>query len=152
MKNQDQVVQVLDLEAPVARVWQAISDYRQFGEWFCVNLNEPFSPGEKSTGITTYPGYEGFEWLATVESVEPQHLLSFHWHHEIPNSGRALNEEPTTRVEFCLEESNGGTRLTITESGFSSLPESLREETIRSNTQGWEIQADNIRKHVARHA
>ncbi|MEX2333453.1 MAG: vanillate O-demethylase oxidoreductase VanB, partial [Pseudohongiella sp.] len=76
MNSQDKIVKTVDIKAPVSRVWQAISDYRQFGEWFRVKLNEPFVAGEKSTGAMTYPGYEGYEWLAIVETVEPESLLS----------------------------------------------------------------------------
>lgn len=150
MNTNDQIIKVVDINAPVSRVWQALTDYKQFGEWFKVILNEPFAPGSRSTGVTTYPGYEGYEWLATVESLEPEILFSYHWHHEAPNlAGRPLAEHPTTRVEFRLEAIASGTRLTITESGFSALPEDMRASTIRSNTQGWDIQAQNITDHVA---
>ncbi len=151
-QTQDSIVKLVDIKAPVPRVWRAISDHRQFGEWFRVKLNEPFVAGEKSTGVTTYPGYEGYEWLAIVETVTPESLLAFHWYHEGEGSGLALSEEPTTRVEFHLQAIAGGTRLTITESGLSALPESRRQDIIRSNTQGWDIQADHIREFVAEHA
>lgn len=152
MSHQGKIVKTVDINAPVSRVWQAISDYRQFGEWFRVKLNEPFTAGEKSTGVTTYPGYEGYKWLAVVETVEPERLLSFHWFHEGKDSGLPLSEEPSTRVEFCLEAIDGGTRLTITESGLAALPASRRDEIIRSNTQGWDIQARHISEYVTSHA
>jgi uncharacterized protein YndB with AHSA1/START domain len=151
MNNNDQIIKVIDIKASVSRVWQALTDYQQFGEWFMVKLNEPFAPGSRSTGVTTYPGYEGHEWLATIELLEPETLFSYHWYHEAPNMDRPLAEQPTTRVEFRLEATASGTRLTITESGFSALPESMRANTIRSNTQGWDIQAQNIADYVAAH-
>ncbi|MGA8300388.1 MAG: SRPBCC family protein, partial [Terriglobales bacterium] len=57
----------IELKAPVARVWQALTDYRQFGEWFLVKLDGPFVTGEKSTGHMTYPGYEYVRWEVVVE-------------------------------------------------------------------------------------
>ena len=39
----------IELKAPVARVWRALTDYRQFGEWFLVKLDGPFVPGQVST-------------------------------------------------------------------------------------------------------
>lgn len=152
MTSQDQIIKTVDIKAPVSRVWQAISDYKQFGEWFRVKLNEPFVAGSTSTGVTTYPGYEGYEWLADVETVEPENLLSFYWYHEGENSTLPLSQEPKTRVEFRLEAIDDGTRLTITESGLSALPESRREGIIRSNTQGWDIQAQHIHEYVTTRA
>lgn len=149
--DEDKIIKTIDIKAPVSRVWLAITDYRQFGEWFKVKLNEPFAPGSRSTGVTTYPGYEGYPWLATIEFVEPETLFSMHWHHDKVFPELPYDQQPTTRVEFRLEAIAGGTRLTIIESGFSALPEAYRVSQIRSNTEGWNIQAVNIADHVAQH-
>ena len=147
--DNDQISKTIDIKAPVSRVWQAITDYQQFGEWFRVKLNEPFAPGSRSTGVTTYPGYEGHPWLATIEFVEPEILFSMHWHHEHVLADLPYEQQPTTRVEFRFEAIPGGTRLTIIESGFSKLPEAYRVSQIRSNTEGWNIQAVNIADFVS---
>ncbi|HBN15919.1 MAG: vanillate O-demethylase oxidoreductase VanB [Gammaproteobacteria bacterium] len=149
MSRQDTLIKVVELQAPQSRVWQALTDYRQFGEWFRVDLNEPFAPGSRSTGLTTYPGYEGYEWLATIETMEPESLFSFHWHHDNVDAHLPLAQRPTTRVEFRLEPIDGGTRLTITESGFAALPDDSRDSIIRNNTQGWDIQAEHIKAYVS---
>jgi len=151
MNTQDKIIKVVEIKAPVSRVWQALTDYRQFGQWFCVDLNEPFAPGSRSTGLTTYPGYEGHEWLARIETMEPETLFAFHWQHEDIEPGLPPAQQPTTRVEFKLEDSGDGTRLTITESGFAALPETKRIEAIRLNTQGWDIQARQISDYVLAH-
>jgi len=151
MNIQDKIIKVVEIKAPVSRVWQAITDYRQFGQWFCVDLNEPFAPGSRSTGLTTYPGYEGHEWLAQIETMEPETLFAFHWHHEDIEPGLPPAQQPTTRVEFKLEDISEGTRLTITESGFAALPATKRIEAIRLNTQGWDIQAKQISDYVLTH-
>jgi hypothetical protein len=56
--------------------------------------------------------------------------------------------EPTTLVEFRLEEVTGGTRLTVTESGFERIPAGRRAEAFRMNDQGWAGQLKNIERHV----
>ena len=56
--------------------------------------------------------------------------------------------EPTTLVEFRLEEAPGGTRLTVTESGFDRIPVSRRAEAFRMNDQGWAEQMKNIERYV----
>lgn len=148
MNNNDQIVKVVEINASVSRVWQALTDYQQFGEWFRVKLNEPFAPGSRSTGVTTYPGYEGHLWLATVETMEHESLFAFRWNHDNIEPDLPPEQHPTTRVEFRLEKSGSGTRLTITESGFESLPESKRGAIMRGNTEGWNIQANNIADYV----
>jgi uncharacterized protein YndB with AHSA1/START domain len=97
----------------------------------------------------TYPGYEHYPWRATIERMEPERLLSFRWHDFDEKSGVDFAEQPTTLVAFLLEPTAEGTRLTITESGFETIPNPRRLEVLRSNTQGWEIQAQNIADHVA---
>jgi uncharacterized protein YndB with AHSA1/START domain len=96
----------------------------------------------------TYPGYEHYPWLATVERVEPEHLLSFRWH-DFDETGVEISEQPTTLVEFRLEPTTDGTRLTITESGFEALPDHRRLEKLRGNAEGWNIQANNIAAYVS---
>jgi uncharacterized protein YndB with AHSA1/START domain len=56
--------------------------------------------------------------------------------------------EPHTLVEFILEPAGSGTRLTIRESGFDRIPEDKRQDAFVGNTEGWNIQAENIAKHV----
>ncbi|HEX9876371.1 MAG TPA: SRPBCC family protein [Gammaproteobacteria bacterium] len=140
---------VVEINAPVGRVWRALTDFEEFGEWFRVKLDGPFEPGAVSRGEMTYPGFEGWPWLATVERMEPERLFSFRWHDYDSKSGVDVAEQPATLVEFRLQAIPEGTRLTITESGFSAIPDPRRFEVLRDNTQGWNIQARNILAHVA---
>jgi uncharacterized protein YndB with AHSA1/START domain len=141
----DKIVKVVDLKAPLAKVWQAISDHHEFGTWFRVALDQPFVAREVSTGQMTYPGHEGAPWYAEVEVVEPERLLVFRWVHEIEGA----DDKPMTRVSFALEPTARGTRLTITEDGFEALPDTHRLEILRGNTEGWTIQAGNLESHLA---
>nr|MDQ3314928.1 SRPBCC domain-containing protein [Verrucomicrobiota bacterium] len=52
-------------------------------------------------------------------------------------------------VEFTLEDKDGETLLTVTESGFSKLPPHRRDEAFRKNDNGWSAQLKNIEEHVA---
>ena len=70
----------IDLKAPVSRVWQALTDYRQFGQWFRVHLEGPFIPGQSTGGNITWPGYEHLRMEVAVVAVEPETYFSFHWH------------------------------------------------------------------------
>lgn len=137
------------LNAPIARVWLAITDYKQFGEWFRVKLEGPFVPGQVSRGRITYPGYEHVRWEATVKEMQPERLFSFTWHPYAVDPNADYSNEPPTLVEFRLERTATGTLLVIRESGFDNIPAHRRMEALRMNEGGWTEQIRNIETHVA---
>ena len=143
----DRIEKTTFVRAPIEKVWRAVSDHREFGSWFKVDLDGPFVAGERSTGKMTYPGFEGYPWLAWVTAVDEPHRLAFEW---TPGADAPDDPEtaPRTLVEFNLQPEGEGTRLHIVESGFDSLPEPLRESALRSNTEGWNIQIENLKRHA----
>ena len=145
----NRIEKVIDLKAPVARVWRALTDHQEFGAWFRVRLEGPFVPGQVSRGHITYPGYEHLRWEATVQTMEPERRFSFTWHPYAVDPKADYTGEPPTLVEFALEAIPAGTRLRIVESGFDKLPPHRRDEAFRMNERGWGIQAENIARHVA---
>jgi uncharacterized protein YndB with AHSA1/START domain len=144
----DRIEKRIELKAPVSRVWRALTDHREFGEWFRVKLDGPFVAGQISRGQITYPGYEHVKWHAVVQKMEPERLFSFTWHHS-HDPHVDISKEPTTLVEFRLEKIPSGTLLTVTESGFENLPSDRRLEAFRMNEGGWTEQMKNIEKYVA---
>jgi len=148
----DRIEKRIELKAPVSRVWRALTDHREFGEWFRVALDGPFVPGEVSRGHMTYPGCEHVKWEAVVRKMEPERLFSFTWPH-LKSFDKAdlpldYSGEPTTLVEFRLEKTASGTLLILTESGFDKLPADRRFEAFRRNDGGWTQQMKNIESHV----
>ena len=145
----------IQLRAPVSRVWRAITDYREFGEWFRVKLDGPFVPGQISTGWMTYPGCEYMKWEAKVEKLEPQRLFSFTWPH--PKSlakadySPDYSGDPTTLVEFRLEETPSGTLLLLTDSGFENIPIDRRAQVLEMTDGGWTQQMKNLESYIAQH-
>jgi len=153
----DRIEKRIELKAPISRVWRAVTDYREFGEWFRVKLDGPFVPGQVSRGQITYPGYEHLKWEAVVKKMEPERLFSFTWPH--PNSLDKAeyaqgddSKDPTTLVEFRLEKTATGTLLVLTESGFDNIPGDFRLEAFRRNEGGWAEQMKNIERYVAKAA
>ncbi|MCU1306136.1 MAG: activator of ATPase 1 family protein [Acidobacteriaceae bacterium] len=139
----------IELAAPVSRVWRALTDHREFGEWFRVKLDGPFVPGQVSRGHVTYPGYEHLKWEAVVQIMDPERLFSFTWHPYAIDPKIDYSNEPPTLVEFRLEKTPSGTLLLLTESGFENIPGDRRLEAFRMNDGGWTEQMKNIEKHVA---
>jgi uncharacterized protein YndB with AHSA1/START domain len=142
----------IELKAPVSRVWQALTDHREFSTWFRVRLDGPFVPGQVSRGNITYPGYEHIKWEATIRAMEPERYFSFTWHPYAIDPDVNYSAEPTTLVEFRLEPLPGGTLLTVTETGFDAIPKERRSEAYRMNESGWSLQIKNIEGHVKRAA
>src|SRR5215467_5718604 len=145
---QDRIEKQIELRAQVSRVWRALTDYREFGEWFRVKLDGPFVPGQVSRGHITYPGYEHLRWEAVVQKMEPERLFSFTWHPYAVDPKADYTQESPTLVEFTLEQIATGTRLRVVESGFDRLPARRRDEAFRMNEGGWSAQAENIARHV----
>lgn len=136
------------IAAPIERVWEAIGDHRQFGEWFKVAIDQPFEAGQKSTGHITIPAYAHVRWTAEVVAVEPPHRLAFRWHPYAIEQGRDYSNEPMTLVDIMLEPDGDGTMVRVVESGFDALPASRRDEAFRMNASGWEAQMKNVRAYV----
>lgn len=147
--EQDKIEKVVELAAPVSRVWRALTDHEEFGQWFHVRLDGPFKVGDTTTGNITYPGYEHMQWESVTERMEYERLFAFSWPPSSVDPDTTYEDDAKVLVEFRLEPVDTGTRLTITETGFLQFPESKRLEVLRSNTEGWNIQAKNIADHVS---
>lgn len=147
----DRIEKVVLLRAPADRVWRAITDAEQFGQWFRVRLDGPFRLNAPSYGQLTEPGYEHMRWEALVMALEPQRLFAFEWHPHAVDPAADYTAEPRTRVEFRLEPADDGhTRLTITESGFEALPPHRRDTAFPRNADGWAKQMGNLQAYVER--
>lgn len=145
----DRIEKVVTLDAGRARVWRALTDVRQFNQWFGVSLTGPLAPGGAVSGKLTAPKYAHLTLTMWVESVEPESFFSFRWHPYAVDEGADYSAERTTLVTFTLEDEGAGTRLTIVESGFDAIPESRRAKAFSANSGGWEAQAKNIAKFLA---
>jgi uncharacterized protein YndB with AHSA1/START domain len=144
----DRIEKRILLHAPKSRVWRALTDAREFGTWFQVDLEGPFQVGRSVQGRVTYPGFEHLRLEVTVERIDAERLFSFRWHPHAVDPKVDYSREPTTLVEFRLEDAPGGVLLTVTESGFDRIPPSRRDEAFRMNSRGWEAQMGSIARHV----
>ena len=145
----DRIEKRILLRAPRERVWRAVSDKTEYGEWFRVKFTPgKFTPGEHLTGQILEPGYEHLTFELWVVDVIPESALSFRWHPYGIDPNYDYSSEPTTLVTFTLEDADGGTRLTIVESGFDQIPLHRRDEAFRMNEGGWEEQTKRIERYV----
>lgn len=163
METQDKIKKKVTLRAPLSRVWRAISDAKEFGAWFGMAFDGPFIAGEKIAGsiqpTTVDPEvaklqapHAGKPFEFTIDRIEPERLFSFRWHPFAIDPKQDYSTEPTTLVVFELSEVDGGTLLTITESGFDRIPLKRRAEAFSANEGGWEHQSKLIAKYLATRA
>jgi uncharacterized protein YndB with AHSA1/START domain len=145
----DRIEKTIFLRAPRSRVWRAIATPEEFGAWFGVKLDGAFAPGARVSGRITNPGYEHLTMEITIERMDPERLFSYRWHPAAIDPNADYSGEPTTLVEFRLDEVPGGTQLTVVESGFDRVPAARRAEAYRMNEGGWAQQMKNIERHVA---
>lgn len=144
------------LRAPLERVWHAVSDSASFGAWFGARFEGPFVAGQRVRGqiaptqmdptiAAMQEPYSGLPCDLLIERLEPPRLLSFRWH---PGAEGGDLDGVTTLVTFELADAEGGTLLTITESGFEHLPPERRAKAFSDNEGGWELQTTLIAKYV----
>jgi uncharacterized protein YndB with AHSA1/START domain len=147
----DRIEKQILLRAPRARVWRALTTPSELGAWFGVAFDDAvaFAPGARVQGQITHRGYEHLTWVVTIEQLEPEQRFSWRWHPGAIEPDHDYSSEPTTLVAFELEDVDGGTMLTITESGFDGIPLARRAEAYRGNEDGWAQQLIAISNHVA---
>jgi uncharacterized protein YndB with AHSA1/START domain len=159
----DRIEKKILLRAPSSRVWRALTDSREFGEWFGVKFDGPFKPGAlvrgAIVGTTVDPDvakaqkeHEGLPVEITVDRVEPERIFAFRWHPFGVERDVDYSAEPTTLVVFELEENPEGTMLTVTESGFDRIPLARRAKAFTANEHGWTIMVKVIEKYLAQAA
>jgi uncharacterized protein YndB with AHSA1/START domain len=162
-QSTDRIEKQAVLAAPLARVWEAVSNAAEFGTWFGVTFDGPFVAGQTLFGriaptrvdddvAKAQEPYAGAVFEIVVDRIEPQQLFSFRWHPFAIDPNFDYASEPMTLVTFGLAEANGGTRLTVTETGFDRLIEARRATAREMNDQGWAAQMMLIAKYLAKHA
>lgn len=120
------------IAAPRERVWQAVSDPAQIAEWFGAVTN--FT--KKGDTISARIGDMEVE-VARVEVMDPPRQLTT----------RNL-QAPARTTTYTLTEENGGTRFTVTETGFEALTPGERNTQLDQNGEGWEMALQNLNAYI----
>jgi uncharacterized protein YndB with AHSA1/START domain len=134
----DEVRREVVVEAPLERVWRAITEADELVRWF----------PDKIAEIDLRPdGAMRIEWQdgefddSAVQFVEEPSRFVFRWH-------GAGSDSPETSVEFTLEAVEGGTRVVVVESGFSKVREEKRESAWHDNDGGWAKELGELKAYL----
>lgn len=145
--NENMIEKQIEINAPLSKVWSALTDAKLFGQWFKVNLEGDFVPGKTTRGMNASKGFE-MKMEFHIKKVTPQSYFSYAWTPFPMDKTFDYSKEDPTLVEFFLEPSGKGTLLKVKESGFNKITASRRAEAFRMHTGGWEAQLKNIEKFL----
>ena len=145
----DRIEKEIVIDAPREKVWRALTDAKQFGAWFGVEISGTFEPGARIEGRILHEKWAHVPFVIDIDRVNTGALLAWRWANPDPAAPIDLSKEPTSYVTFELSDApGGGTRLKVIESGLDALPPARRASVFRDNTNGWTSQMQNIRKYV----
>ena len=137
MSTPDEVRRTIEIRAPRERVWDALTRSDELLHWF---PNEHAAVDLRPGGLASFIWDEGAD-EAVVDVVEPPGRFVFRWR-------PAGLDRPYTTVSFELEEIEGGTKLTLVESGFASLPDQIAQQSHDGNDEGWRKELEELKTYL----
>lgn len=141
--DRDRIERQVDIDAPAERVWDLVTR----PGWYINTdkiVSNPVLRREGDIDVLSHPEYGEFR-TRTVRLDRPRYA-AFRWLGE-PTEDVA---EPSTLVEFWIEDRSGGVTLKVAESGFSTLGQdpaawlAYRDE----NADGWEKELAAARAYL----
>jgi uncharacterized protein YndB with AHSA1/START domain len=140
------------VRAPRSCVWQALTNIQEFSKWFGVEAEGEFAPGARMRMISTHESYKGVEFFVDVVKMDAPEIFSWRWHPGAKQPGEDNSSEPMTLVEFRLTEVEGGTLVTVVESGFDRLSLARRARVFEDNSKGWQFQLASLTRYAGQTA
>ncbi|MDG4825771.1 SRPBCC family protein [Asanoa sp. WMMD1127] len=125
----DQIERTIELAQPPERVWDALTTADGLGTWFGNRAEVDLRVG----GHATLTWDSGDTAVLTIERLEPPRVFGYTW----PIYGLPDDDPRRTYVEFTLTPRDGGTTLTMVESGFAQLPDAEHRAAFPGNDDGW---------------
>jgi uncharacterized protein YndB with AHSA1/START domain len=137
----DEIRRELVIDAPIERVWEALTSAEQLRKWFGDIAEIDLRPGGRARfGWTEYDSVSE----AIVDVVDAPTRFVFRWEAVDTRSV----EEVSTSVEVTLEPLGDGTRPTMVESGFSTLPDGVYDRAFQANTSGWTAELKDLTEYL----
>ena len=143
-RNNDQIKRVVDLPVDISRAWRVISTPEEISNWFSDQVSFEVEVGAEIV----------FDWddygqkFGRVEVIDPPHRFGFRWLAGDAGLKIPIEEDNSTLVMMELSEIPDGTRLTVTESGFSKLAAELQKSEFLKNTSGWDYELKDLMNYI----
>ena len=133
----DSIERTILIAAPIERVWDIVTMPEHIGRWFG-------DAGAERQGDVIKMRWEeyGEVELRVVRSEAPS-VFAYRWDANVAGIGDTL-------VEFTLSTEGDRTRVTVVESGWTSLRTSAEEQTRlrEGNTRGWEAEIGELERYA----
>jgi uncharacterized protein YndB with AHSA1/START domain len=130
------------IDAPRQRVWRALTDPEQVQQWFSPGTPWRLSALEVGGKLSVYNSETGADmYVQIIEALEPLQQLVLRSAPEPP-------ETPYVTI-YTLADENGGTRLTLTHTGYELETDETRHNNMEQNAFGFGMMLENLRAYVA---
>ena len=137
------------IDAAIEDAWEAVTNPAKLGEWYAPGSPWKIPVLEEGAKVefhhspnAHHTATEVTVLKATITSLDPPHEFSLRWEPDKTYPDLVL---VTT---FALAEENGGTRATISESGYEAIPADEREEWLASISTGYAMSMENLKALV----
>lgn len=135
------VRRTITIAAPAEKVWAAIRETEHIARWFpqAASLDGVIVGAR---GTFSFDGYGDVP--VQIEELDPPRMIAYRWGNDSAGavSPDRVDPEHSTVFRFTLEPFDGGTRLTVVESGFGTLPDPAAR--MEGNRGGWDSELDEL--------
>jgi uncharacterized protein YndB with AHSA1/START domain len=134
------VSRTIMIAAPLEKVWAAITEPEHIAQWAGQQATiDAVRVGGK--GTWTFEGHGSVPLV--IEQLDAPHSISYRWG---STESEAIDPVASTVFTFTLEPADGGTMLSVVESGFNNLgdPPARMED----NRGGWTHELDELVAYV----
>lgn len=126
------------IRAPRERVWAALTDPKLVEQWFSPGTRWEVTAPEVGGRLFVPDPETGAQlYVNVIELLDPPHRLVLR--------SEATPPDVPHVTAYTLEEENGGTRLTLTDSGYELEPEDQRWGKMEQNAFGFGMMLDNLK-------
>jgi uncharacterized protein YndB with AHSA1/START domain len=136
-QSNDRIDRTIELAATPERVWKALTTPSEIAAWFRVSIEGPLTVDQDVWMTVTGAKHVGKRFRIRVVEMDAPRRFAWEWHPGAIDPAIDYSREPRTKVTFTLEPTAGGTRLTLSETGFTEVSLARRAQVFRDNTQGW---------------
>src|ERR1700712_3056568 len=125
------------IAAPLERVWSVLTEPALVGVWFGHGV--PIEIDLRVGGTMVLDFGAGMVFPTSIVGVDAPRYFAYRW--ASPHPGEQATEDNSTLVEFTLASEGDGTRLFLSESGFSTLviPAGQEHASYESHSDGWAV-------------
>jgi len=135
----DRITRIIEFPHPIETVWAALTTPEGLSGWFS-DASLELRPGGR--GQLRWP--DGYSDQLRVEKVEAPTVFGFTWTiHGLP-----AEDSRRTYVEFTLEPTPDGTRLTLVESGFAQLTGGEYPTALDGHNEGWDRELGELEAYL----